>query len=54
MRQTNEFGPQRVMKFAQHEGRLYAGTGFPTELVRIEQDGSWKIAMGPPPLSRPS
>ncbi len=51
MSQTNEFGPKRVMKLAQHEGRLYAGTGFPAELVRIDKDGSWQMVMGQPPLS---
>ncbi len=53
MSQPSEFGPHRVMRFSQHEGRLFAGTGFPTELVRIDKDGSWQMVMGPPPLGSP-
>ncbi len=37
---------QRVVSFAENQGRLYAGTSWPTEILRIDPDDSWELVVG--------
>jgi hypothetical protein len=43
---NKDYGPQRVKSMAEHRGRLYAGTAWPLELIRIDRDGSWEMVAG--------
>ncbi len=42
------FAPSRVTTLAEHGGRLYAGTSWPSELLRIEPDDTWELVVGEP------
>jgi len=42
------FAPSRVTTLAEHGGRLYAGTSWPSELIRIEPDDTWELVVGEP------
>jgi hypothetical protein len=38
----------RITTLAEHRGRLYAGTSWPSELIRIETDDTWELVVGLP------
>jgi hypothetical protein len=44
--QNTDYGPQRVKSMTEHKGRLYAGTSWPPEIIRIEGDDSWDMVTG--------
>ncbi len=40
--------PSRITSFAEHRGGLYAGSSWPSELIRIETDDTWELVVGQP------
>jgi hypothetical protein len=42
------FAPSRITSLAEHRGRLYAGSSWPSELIRIEPDDTWELVAGEP------
>lgn len=46
LEQPDAVGPQRIATFAVNDGRLYAGTSWPSELLRIDEDDSWETIVG--------
>jgi hypothetical protein len=36
----------RITSFAEHRGGLYAGSSWPSELIRIETDDTWELVVG--------
>jgi len=38
--------PSRITTLAEHRGRLYAGSSWPSEIIRIDPDDTWELVVG--------